>query len=126
MKKIISTSKAPQAIGSYSQAVKAGNLVFASGQIALHPETGEMVNSNFIEEATRVFENVKAIAEAANGDLSNIVKLTIYLTDLGDFAKLNEVMSEIFNEPFPARAAVEVSKLPRDATIEVDAILQIS
>lgn len=125
-KEIISTNKAPQAIGSYSQAVKVGNIVYSSGQIALHPETGEMVNANFIEEAKRVFDNVKGIAEASGGDLSNIVKLTVYLTDLDDFAQLNEVMMSYFAEPFPARAAVQVSKLPRGATIEVDAILSIA
>lgn len=124
-KEIISTNRAPQAIGSYSQAVKVGNIVYASGQIALHPDTGEMVNSNFIEEAKQVFDNVKGVAEGAGGDLSNIVKLTVYLTDLEDFSQLNEVMVAYFSEPFPARAAVQVSKLPRDAKIEVDAILSV-
>ncbi len=125
-KTILSTDKAPQAIGSYSQAVQTGNLVFCSGQIALHPETGEMVNDDFVAETTRVFENVKAIAEEAGGSLNNVIKLTVYLTDLNDFSQLNEVMSSLFAEPFPARAAVEVSKLPRGATVEVDAILQLA
>lgn len=122
-KDIISTTNAPQAIGSYSQAVKTGNLIFVSGQIALDPQTGEMVNSDFVTESKRVFDNVAGVAEAAGLSLANVVKLTVYLTDLNDFAALNEVMSEYFDEPFPARAAVQVSLLPRGATVEVDAIL---
>lgn len=122
-KDIISTSKAPQAIGSYSQAVRTGNLIFVSGQIALDPQSGEMVNSDFITETKRVFDNVAGVAEAAGLSLANVVKLTVYLTDLNDFAALNDIMSEYFDEPFPARAAVQVSLLPRGATVEVDAIL---
>jgi len=122
-KDIISTSNAPQAIGSYSQAVKTGNLIFVSGQIALDPQTGEMVNSDFVTETKRVFDNLAGVAEAASLSLAHVVKLTVYLTDLNDFAALNEVMSEYFDEPFPARAAVQVSLLPRGATVEVDAIL---
>lgn len=120
-KKIISTDQAPQAIGSYSQAVRAGDLLFASGQIALDPTTGEMVNDSFKAETRRVFENVKGIATAADLSLSDIVKLTVYLTDLDDFAALNEIMAEYFTEPYPARAAVQVAALPKDATVEVDA-----
>lgn len=120
-KKIISTDKAPQAIGSYSQAVRAGDFLFASGQIALDPATGEMVNDSFKTEARRVFDNVKGIADAADLTLSDIVKLTVYLTDLNDFAALNEVMGEYFDEPYPARAAVQVSALPKASTVEVDA-----
>jgi len=120
-KKIISTDQAPQAIGSYSQAVRAGDLLFASGQIALDPTTGEMVNDSFKAETRRVFENVKGIAAAADLSLSDIVKLTVYLTDLDDFAALNEIMAEYFTEPYPARAAVQVAALPKDATVEVDA-----
>ena len=120
-KKIISTDQAPQAIGSYSQAVRAGDLLFASGQIALDPTTGEMVNDSFKAETRRFFENVKGIAAAADLSLSDIVKLTVYLTDLDDFAALNEIMAEYFTEPYPARAAVQVAALPKDATVEVDA-----
>jgi len=124
-KKIIETNKAPQAIGTYSQAVQACNLLFSSGQIALHPESGEMINDSFAVEAKQVFENVKGIAEAASLSLDAAVKLTIYLTDLKDFAELNEIMSSYFAEPFPARAAIQVAALPRGATIEVDAIFNV-
>jgi len=121
-KKIIETTKAPQAIGTYSQAVHAGNLIFSSGQIALDPSSGEMVADSFSAEAKQVFENLKGIAEAAELSLDSAVKLTVYLTDLNDFAELNEIMSTYFSEPFPARAAIQVSALPKGATIEVDAI----
>jgi len=123
-RKIITTDKAPQAIGSYSQAVQACNLLFASGQIALDPATGEMVNESFAAEARRVFDNVQGIATAAGLSLDDVVKMTVYLTDLSDFAELNTIMAEYFDEPFPARAAVQVSALPKDATVEVDAIFQ--
>jgi len=123
-KKIIATDKAPQAIGSYSQGVKTGNLLFSSGQIALDPQTGEMDNENFVTETRRVFENVKGVAEAGGVTLDDAVKLTVYLTDLNDFAALNEIMAEYFVEPYPARAAVQVSALPKGATVEVDAIFQ--
>ena len=122
IKKIISTDQAPQAIGSYSQAVKAGDFLFASGQIALDPISGEMMNDSFKAETRRVFDNVKGIAFAADLALSDIVKLTVYLTNLDDFAALNEVMAEYFTEPYPARAAVQVAALPKGATVEVDAI----
>ncbi len=125
-KKIISTNLAPQAIGSYSQAVRAGDFLFASGQIALDPASGEMVNESFKSETRRVFENVKGIASAAGMELSDIVKLTVYLTDLDDFADLNEVMVEYFTEPYPARAAVQVSALPKGATVEVDATFLVN
>lgn len=125
-KKIINTDNAPQAIGSYSQAVWAGDLLFVSGQIPLDPATGELDNANFIAEANRVFQNIAAIAEAAGGSLSNIVKLTVYLTDLNDFAELNQVMDGLFEQPFPARAAVQISALPKGATVEVDAILSFA
>ena len=125
-KKIISTNLAPQAIGSYSQAVRAGDFLFASGQIALDPASGEMVNESFKSETRRIFQNVKGIAAAAGMELSDIVKLTVYLTDLDDFAALNEVMAEYFTEPYPARAAVQVSALPKEATVEVDATFLVS
>lgn len=124
-KDIINTTNAPQAIGSYSQAVRTGHLIFVSGQIPLDPQTGEIVNSDFSAEAKRVFDNVAAIAEAAGLSLSNVVKLTVYLTDLNNFATLNEIMAKYFDQPFPARAAVQVSLLPRGATVEVDAILAV-
>ena len=122
-KDIISTTNAPQAIGSYSQAVRTGNLIFVSGQIALDPVTGDMMNGDFVTETKHVFDNVAGVAQAAGLSLANVVKLTVYLTDLNDFAALNEIMAEYFDEPFPARAAVQVSLLPRGATVEVDAIL---
>jgi len=123
-KEIIATDKAPQAIGSYSQGVKTGNLLFSSGQIALDPQTGEMDNENFETETRRVFDNVKGVATAGGVTLDDAVKLTVYLTDLNDFAALNEIMAEYFVGPYPARAAVQVSALPKGATVEVDAIFQ--
>ena len=120
-KKIIETHLAPQAIGSYSQAVEAGGFLFASGQIPLDPATGDIVNENFAAEVRQVFDNVKGIADAASLELSDIVKMTVYITDLNDFATLNDVMGEYFDEPYPARAAVQVAALPRGAKVEVDA-----
>ncbi|MGH1543784.1 MAG: RidA family protein [Arenicella sp.] len=122
-KTIINTDQAPQAIGSYSQAVRAGNQVYISGQIPLNPESGEIMNADFATEAKQVFDNLSAIAKAAGGDLSNIVKLTVYLTNLDDFATLNQTMESYFAQPFPARAAVQISALPKGSTVEVDAIM---
>ena len=119
---IISTASAPAAIGTYSQAVRAGNTVYISGQIGLDPATMEMVDG-FEAQTVRVFENLKAVAEAAGGSLADAVKLTIYLTDLSNFAKVNEVMARYFSEPYPARAAVGVRELPKGAVVEADAIL---
>ncbi|WP_240656914.1 MULTISPECIES: RidA family protein [Neptunomonas] len=119
----ISTDKAPAAIGTYSQAVKAGNTVYISGQIPLNPETMEVMNSSFEEQAVRVFDNLKAIAEASGGDLGDFVKVTVLLTDLANFATVNEVMSRYFSEPYPARAAYAVKALPKDVDIEVEAIM---
>ena len=121
-KTIIATPNAPAAIGSYSQAVKAGDTVYRSGQIGLDPATMQMVEG-FEAQTVRVFENLKAVAEAAGGSLGDAVKLNIYLTDLANFAKVNEVMARYFAEPFPARAAVGVKELPRGALVEADAIL---
>ncbi|HJL93522.1 MAG TPA: RidA family protein [Woeseiaceae bacterium] len=123
MKHNIHTNKAPQAIGTYSQAISTGNLTFISGQIPLNPETMEMVEGDFKIRAHQVFKNIKAIAEAADGNLNNIVKLTIFLTDLENFAAVNEVMAEYFENPYPARAALGVSSLPKGADIEAEAIL---
>ncbi|MFV8818865.1 RidA family protein [Haliea sp. E17] len=122
---IISTPRAPEAIGPYSQAVKVGNTVWISGQIPLVPETMELVQGDIRAQATRVFENLAAIAEAAGGSLNHAVKINISLTDLGDFAAVNEVMASFFNEPYPARACVQVAALPKAVDIEVEAILSV-
>ena len=124
-KTIIQTPEAPAAIGTYSQAVQtpAATMTFISGQIPLHPDSMTLVSEAFEEQAHRVFINLRAIAEAASGRLSDCVKLTIYLTDLGEFATVNEVMATYFAEPYPARAAIEVSALPKQAQIEIDAIM---
>lgn len=124
-KTIIQTPEAPAAIGTYSQAVQtpAATMTFISGQIPLDPDSMTLVSDAFEEQAHRVFINLRAIAEAAGGRLSDCVKLTIYLTDLGQFAKVNEVMATYFAEPYPARAAIEVSALPKQAQIEIDAIM---
>ena len=124
-KEIISTADAPAAIGTYSQAVKAGNTVYISGQIPLVPETMEMVEGDIEARIRRVFDNLQAVAKAAGGDLSDIAKLNIFLTDLGNFATVNTVMAEYFAEPYPARAAVGVASLPRDAGVEMDAIMEL-
>ena len=122
---VISTPDAPEAIGPYSQAVKVGNTVWLSGQIPLIPGSMEMVTGGIADQATRVFENLAAVAEAAGGSLDNAVKINISLTNLEDFAAVNEVMSGFFQEPFPARACVQVAALPKGADIEVEAILAI-
>ena len=122
-KEIISTPQAPAAIGTYSQAVKAGNTVYLSGQIPLDPVTMTLVEGGFEAQTVQMFENLKAVAEAAGGSLADAVKLTIYLTDLSNFATVNTVMARYFSEPYPARAAVGVKELPRGALVEADAIL---
>lgn len=122
---VISTSDAPQAIGPYSQAVKVNGTVYLSGQIPLDPATMQMVEGDIRAQAERVFGNLRAVASAAGGDLNQCVKINIYLTDLGDFAIVNEVMARFFNEPFPARACVQVAALPRGAAIEVEAIMVV-
>lgn len=119
---IISTPNAPAAIGTYSQAVKTGHTVYVSGQIGLDPATMEM-EDGFEAQTKRVFDNLKAVAEASGGSLSDAVKLTIYLTDLSNFAKVNEIMARYFAQPYPARAAVGVAALPKGALVEADAIL---
>ena len=123
-KTIISTENAPAAIGTYSQAVRVENTVYLSGQIPLNPTTMEMVEG-FEQQTVQVFENLKAVAEAAGGSLDNTVKLNIFLTDLANFATLNEIMARYFNAPYPARAAVGVTSLPRNACVEMDAILYL-
>ena len=122
-KEIISTPKAPAAIGTYSQAVKAGNTVYLSGQIPLDPVAMTIVEGGFEAQTVQMFENLKAVAEAAGGSLADAVKLTIYLTDLSNFATVNAVMSRYFTEPYPARAALGVKELPRGSLVEADAIL---
>lgn len=124
-KEIISTDKAPQAIGTYSQAVKTGSTVYMSGQIPLIPETMEMVEGDIKQQIHRVFQNLRAVANAAGGDLSDIVKLNVFLTDLSDFPHVNEVMAEYFQQPYPARAAIGVSALPKDAGVEMDAVIEL-
>lgn len=125
MKTIISTDQAPAAIGTYSQAVKHGNTVYVSGQIPIDPATGEIVSEDFAAQARQVFKNLAAIAEASGGSLADALKLGIFLTDLGQFATVNKVMAEFVPEPFPARAAVEVSALPKGVQVEADAVLAI-
>jgi len=122
---IISTDKAPAAIGTYSQAVRVGQTVYLSGQIPLDPATMEMVTDSFEAQAVRVFENLKAVAEAAGGSLADFAKVTILLSDLDYFAQVNEVMARYFSEPYPARAAYAVKALPKGADIEVEAIMVV-
>jgi len=121
-KQIIATDNAPAAIGTYSQAVRAGDTVYLSGQIGLDPATMEMVDG-FEAQTVRVFTNLRAVAEAAGGSLGDAVKLNIYLTDLSNFAKVNEIMATFFEQPYPARAAVGVKELPKGALVEADAVL---
>lgn len=126
MKKPIFTNQAPAAIGPYSQAVQWGDLVFISGQIPLIPESGELNNATFEDETHQVLDNLEAICREAGGNLDNILKLTIYLTDLSRFDVVNTIMASRFSEPFPARATLEISKLPKSVNIEIDAILSIT
>jgi reactive intermediate/imine deaminase len=121
----IHTPLAPQAIGTYSQAVRAGDTVYVSGQIPLDPASGQLVSGDIEAEIRRVFENLKAIATAAGGSLGHVVKLTVFLTDLAHFAKVNEIMATYFAEPYPARAAVGVAQLPRGARVEMECILSL-
>jgi reactive intermediate/imine deaminase len=119
----VHTANAPKAIGPYSQAIAAGGAVYLSGQVALDPATGELVKGGFEAESRRVFENLRAVAEAAGSSLAAAVRVTIYLTDFNQFAVANKVMQEFFSEPFPARVTIGVASLPRGAAIEVDCIL---
>lgn len=122
-RKIIATNDAPQAIGTYSQAVQTGNTVYLSGQIPLIPDSMELIEGDMRAQITRVFENLAAVAKAADGSLADIAKLNVYLTDLSHFPLVNEIMAEYFNEPFPARAAVGVAALPKGAMVEMDAVM---
>ncbi len=122
---IVHTDKAPAAIGTYSQAVRHGKLVFLSGQIPLDPDTMELVAGDFEARARRVFDNLKAVVEAADADMGQVLKVNIYLTDLANFPTVNTVMADYFDEPYPARAAVGVASLPKGADVEAEAVLGI-
>lgn len=124
-KAIITTENAPEAIGTYSQAVKVNNTVYLSGQIPLDPASMTLVEGSFADQAHQVFKNLRSVCEAANGSLKDMVKLNIYLTDLSNFATVNEVMAEYFEEPYPARAAVGVKELPKGAQVEADGVMVI-
>jgi reactive intermediate/imine deaminase len=125
VKTIIHTDKAPAAIGTYSQAVKVDSTVYISGQIPLDPTTMEIVSGDIKAQITRVFDNLTAVSEAAGGSLKDVVKLNIFLTDLSNFPIVNETMAKYFSEPYPARAAIEVSALPKGSEVEMDAILAL-
>lgn len=122
---ILHTEAAPDAIGTYSQGVKVGDMLYLSGQIPIDPDTQALVEGDFADQVRRVFDNLTAVAEAGGARLVDTVKLTVYLTDMADFATVNEVMAEYFGEPYPARAAVGVASLPKGARVEVDAILAL-
>ncbi len=122
---IISTPNAPQAIGTYSQAVKCGNTVYVSGQIPLDPKTGDLVHGEMEVHVRRVFDNLKAIINAAGGDFSHVAKLNVFLTDLSNFALVNKIMAEYFTQPYPARAAIQVAALPKSATVEMDCVVEL-
>jgi reactive intermediate/imine deaminase len=122
---IISTPNAPQAIGTYSQAVKCGNTVYVSGQIPLDPNTSELVQGEMEIHVRRVFDNLKAIINAAGGDFSHVAKLNVFLTDLSNFALVNKIMAEYFTQPYPARAAIQVAALPKGAQVEMDCVVEL-
>lgn len=124
-KSIIQTDRAPEAIGTYSQAVKAGNTVYLSGQIPLVPETMQMISEDFKAQAEQVFKNVEAVCEAAGGTMRDLVKVNIFLTDLSHFATVNEIMSQYFQKPYPARAAIGVAELPKGSQIEIDGVMEL-
>lgn len=125
-RQIIHSAQAPKAIGPYSQAVRVGNTVYVSGQIALDPASGQLISGDIDAEIRRVFDNLKAIAQAAGGSLANAAKVSVFLTDLSHFAKVNEIMASYFSEPYPARAAIGVAALPRGARVEVECILSFA
>ncbi len=126
MKKQVNTSSAPAAIGPYSQGVIAGNLLFVSGQIPINPRDGSLVSDSLESQANQVFENLRAIIQEAGTSFEHVLKLTIYLTDLENFAAVNKVMENYFSQPYPARATVEVSRLPKDVEVEIDAIVELA
>lgn len=124
-RQIISTPNAPKAVGTYSQAVKCGKTVYVSGQIALNPATGEMVQTSFEAEVRRVFDNLQAIVAEAGGSFAQVAKVTVFITDFNDFPVLNKVMAEYFVEPYPARATVQVSALPKGANVEIECVVEL-
>lgn len=124
-RQVITTKKAPQAIGTYSQAIKTGSTVYLSGQIPLDPKTMKIVSVDISDQIHQVFKNLTAVAEAADGSLEDVVKLNVFLTNLSHFPKVNEIMAEYFKKPYPARAAIGVASLPRGAAVEMDAILEL-
>lgn len=125
MKTIINTENAPSAIGTYSQAVKVNNTVYLSGQIPLIPASMEVISQDFAEQAHQVFKNLTAVCEAAGGSINDMVKVNIFLMDLSQFATVNEIMSQYFEQPYPARAAVQVARLPKDVAIEIDGVMEL-
>lgn len=125
MRQAVSTPAAPQAIGPYSQAIKAGSLLFVSGQIPIDPATGAMVDGDIAAQTHRVFQNIKAILEAAGASLDHVVRTTVYLADMGDFAAMNEVYGTYFSNPAPARATVQAARLPKDSRVEIDVIASL-
>jgi reactive intermediate/imine deaminase len=124
-RKVIHTESAPQALGTYSQAVRAGDVVYLSGQVPLDPATMQLVGADFEAQVRRVFENLKAVAAAAGGSLAQAVKVNIFLLDLKNFAKVNEIMALYFEKPYPARSTVGVAQLPRDAQVEIECVLHL-
>jgi reactive intermediate/imine deaminase len=124
-RRIVNTRNAPRAIGTYSQAVKVGNTVYISGQIPLDPETMNLVDGDFRSQVVRVFDNLKAVSEAAEGSLRNVVKLNVFITDMSNFAIVNDVMEEYFQKSYPARAVIGVASLPKNAKVEIDAVLEL-
>lgn len=124
-RKVITSNNAPEAIGTYSQAIQTGSTVYLSGQIPLLPETMEIISDDIAEQINQVFRNLSAVAEAADGSLDDIVKLNVFLTDLSHFPTVNEIMATYFNQPYPARAAIGVAALPKGAAVEMDAILDL-
>jgi reactive intermediate/imine deaminase len=125
-REIIRTDRAPQAIGTYSQAVKVGTSVYLSGQIPLEPESMELVTGDMEAQIRQVFDNLRAVAQAAGGDLGDLVKLNVFLTDLNDFLLVNQIMAQYFSEPFPARAAIGVAALPKGARVEMDGVMELA
>lgn len=125
MKKIINTNRAPSAIGPYSQAVQVDKFIFSSGQIGMRPGESALCSASFADQAKQVFDNLLAIAQAAGGDLSKVIKLSIFLQNLADFAELNEIMESYFVAPYPARSTVQVTKLPKDALVEIEMIMMV-
>lgn len=124
-KSVIISDKAPAAIGTYSHAVKVGDTVYISGQIPLSPQTMELISDTFSEQAHQVFKNLKAVCESAGGDLNDIVKINIYLTDLKEFPLVNEIMGHYFEQPYPARAAIGINQLPKESLVEADAVMVV-